>query len=179
MLTGAVAFAATNLDDLVLLAAFFADRSYRPRSVVAGQYAGIALLYGASAAAAFAAWVIPQGYIALLGLLPIAIGVAKLREASDSKKALPRTGSLFSVAAVTVANGGDNVAVYVPVFATRALADVLIIGAVFAVMTALWCYAASRLVFHPGWGHAIRRHGRRAVPWVLIALGAWILLGGG
>jgi cadmium resistance protein CadD (predicted permease) len=173
LLTGAAAFAATNLDDLVLLTAFFGDRMYRPGSVIAGQYAGIALLYGVS----LAAFVIPQAYAALLGVLPIAIGLKKLFETRAAAAQLPHSGSMLSVATVTVANGGDNIAVYVPLFAAYPKNEVWLIGAVFAAMTALWCYAAWRLVAHPGLGQAIRAHGHRVLPWVLIALGVWILLG--
>jgi cadmium resistance protein CadD (predicted permease) len=178
VLAAAAAFAATNLDDLVLLAAFFADRSYRPRAVVAGQYAGIGLLYAASLAAAQAALVIPHDYLALLGVLPIAIGVRKLRAASDGDTQIPHTGTMASVAAVTLANGGDNIAVYVPLLVTRPLGDMLLIGGVFFAMTALWCYCALHLVTRPDWGRATRAKGHRLVPWVLIALGLWILLGG-
>jgi cadmium resistance protein CadD (predicted permease) len=177
VVTGATAFAATNLDDLVLLAAFFSDRAYRARSVVAGQYAGIAILYAASVAAALAAWVIPQGYVVFLGLLPIAIGLKKLHDGAAALPDAPGSASMAGVAAVTVANGGDNIAVYVPLFATRAFDQVLTIGAVFSVMTALWCYCAFRLVSHPEWGRAIRAQGERWLPYMLIALGLWILSG--
>ncbi len=177
LLTGVAAFAATNLDDLVLLVAFFADRTYRPRSVVSGQYAGIGLLYAASVAAAQAAVIVPEGYVRLLGVLPIAIGVKRLFERAEESPDLPRTGMALSVAAVTVANGADNIAVYVPLFATRHAAELAVIGLIFALMTALWCWGAYRLVTHPEWGRAIRARGQRLVPWVLMALGAGILLG--
>jgi cadmium resistance protein CadD (predicted permease) len=177
LLTGVAAFAATNLDDLFLLTAFFADRAYRARSVVAGQYAGIGLLYGASLAAALAAVVVPEGYVRLLGVLPVAIGLKRLFAGAEESQDLPHTGAALSVAAVTLANGADNIAVYVPLFAVRPRAELAVIGVVFALMTALWCWGAYRLVTHPHWGHAIRTRGHRLVPWALIALGAGILLG--
>jgi cadmium resistance protein CadD (predicted permease) len=39
-----VLFATTNIDDILLLSAFFADRTLRPAAVVVGQFAGIAVL---------------------------------------------------------------------------------------------------------------------------------------
>jgi cadmium resistance protein CadD (predicted permease) len=45
----ALVFAATNIDDVVLLAAFFGDARLRPRAIVAGQFTGIATLTAASA----------------------------------------------------------------------------------------------------------------------------------
>ena len=38
---GVVVFATTNIDDILLLAAFFSDRTLRPRAIVIGQFAGI------------------------------------------------------------------------------------------------------------------------------------------
>jgi cadmium resistance protein CadD (predicted permease) len=176
VLTGVAAFAATNVDDLFLLVAFFGDRSFRPRHVLAGQFAGIAALYGASAAAALVALVFPPEWLSLLGLVPIALGAKQLRGRAEQKAELPASSGILGVAAVTVANGGDNIGVYAPLFANSTAYSVALTGLVFAAMTALWCYAAYRLVSHPGLGAAIRRSGSRAVPFVLIALGVWILL---
>jgi cadmium resistance protein CadD (predicted permease) len=41
---GPLAFLLTDIDDLFVLVAFFADRAIRPRHVVIGQFAGIAAL---------------------------------------------------------------------------------------------------------------------------------------
>src|SRR5687768_14137157 len=73
-----VVFAATNVDDVFLLAAFFADRHLRARSVVLGQFLGIGALVAASAAAAWAALAVPAGYPALLGAVPLALGLRGL-----------------------------------------------------------------------------------------------------
>jgi cadmium resistance protein CadD (predicted permease) len=176
VLTGVAAFAATNVDDLFLLVAFFGDRSFRPRHVVAGQFAGIAVLCGASAAAALVALVIPRDWLSLLGLVPIALGARKLWDRKQEKAQLPASSGVLGVAAVTVANGGDNIGMYAPLFANSAAYSIALTGLVFAAMTALWCYAAYRLVAHPALGTEIRRYGSRAVPFVLIGLGVWILL---
>src|SRR5580704_10189800 len=71
-------FASTNVDDLVVLVGFFADPKFRPRDVVAGQYAGLAILFVVSAAGALLSLVIPNAYLGLLGILPILIGTRKL-----------------------------------------------------------------------------------------------------
>jgi len=173
------AFAATNLDGLLLAAALFADPRYRGRDVTLGTFLGIAALYAASVAASLVSLVIPAGYIALLGLVPLALGVKQLLERSEAVDAPPaggRTG-LLGVAAINVAMGGDNVGVYTPLFAAASAPAIALYGAVFACLTAAMCLAARRLVRHPAWGAPIRRHGRRVMPFVLIALGAWILAG--
>lgn len=71
-------FVATNVDDLFLLAAFFADPILRTRSVVEGQFLGIGILVAISAAAALVALTVPEGYPALLGIVPLALGLRSL-----------------------------------------------------------------------------------------------------
>jgi cadmium resistance protein CadD (predicted permease) len=51
---GVALFAATNVDEIFLLSVFFADRHLSSRSVVLGQFLGIAALAAVSVAAALA-----------------------------------------------------------------------------------------------------------------------------
>jgi cadmium resistance protein CadD (predicted permease) len=178
---GLVTFAATNIDDLFVLVAFSSDPAFRVRHVVLGQYAGIAGLTGASMACALLTLAIPRPYLGLLGLAPIAIGIKKLleRRAEGPAEAYPRPsrGSMvLSVAAVTVANGGDNVAVYVPVLASHTWPQWILLACLFAVLTGVWCMLAHGLVNHRTIGKPLRRYGRHMLPWVLMGLGAWILI---
>jgi len=179
----AAAFAASNVDDLFVLAAFSADPSLRRRHVVAGQYLGISALTAASLLCALAAVAVPAQWLGLLGLLPIVIGVRRLltarRVEGEERTPRPARTAALSVAAVTIANGGDNLAVYVPLFATQPGVTWPLIIAVFAVLTAVWCVAALALVAHPAVGPRLRRYGRRWLPWVLIALGLFIIAGSG
>ena len=189
---GVAVFASTNIDDLFLLAAFFADtRLHRP-SIVIGQYLGIGTLVLVSALAALLALTIPDGWIALLGLVPLLMGFAKLRalrvsagdteDDSDARRiqeqertAERRLGlPVLAVASVTVANGGDNVAVYVPLFAT-AFDAIATYALTFAVMTGVWCALGYLMVNNNVLGGAIRRYGHVILPVVLIALGIYIL----
>jgi len=73
-----VVFASTNVDDVFVLAAFFADPRLRVRAIVLGQFLGIGALVAASAAAACAWLAMPDGYPALLGVVPLALGLQKL-----------------------------------------------------------------------------------------------------
>ena len=43
-----IAFISTNIDDLIVLVAFFAVPNARPTRVVIGQFAGMAMLIGLS-----------------------------------------------------------------------------------------------------------------------------------
>jgi cadmium resistance protein CadD (predicted permease) len=185
-----VVFVSTNLDEILLLAVFFADPRMRARSVVVGQFLGIGALVAASAVAAWASLAVPEGYPALLGVVPLALGLRgawALRRGDDDDdddelqaaeaRAERRTHSqALAVAAVTIANGGDNLGAYIPLFA-RAPRLVPFYALAFAALTALWCLAALRLVRHPAVGATLRRYGHVALPVVLIVLGVWILAG--
>jgi cadmium resistance protein CadD (predicted permease) len=182
-----VAFASTNIDDLFVLLGFFANPKLKARHVVAGQYLGIAALVAAALVGALLTLAVPDRYIGYLGVLPILIGVWHLWSAWHStddpgEVQTPTScalGTGFATAAVTVANGSDNIAVYVPLFSRQPLSAILAICGVFAVMVAVWCLAAQWLVYHRTLGAPIRRWGGRAMPLVLIALGAYILISSG
>jgi cadmium resistance protein CadD (predicted permease) len=82
----------------------------------------------------------------------------------------------MAVAAVTIANGGDNLGIYIPLFATQ-MRLVPVYAAVFAVMTGVWCAAGYALVRNLWIGKRVSRMGHVALPYVLMALGVYILSG--
>lgn len=195
-------FASTNIDDMLLLAAFFADPLLKPRTVVGGQFLSIGVLVVASALAGAVSLVIPDGYAALLGAVPLVLGLRKAwelwlgqrhehgptsaaaqeaaREAAvhGAEHQAERRGrsQLLAVAGVTLANGGDNLGVYIPLFAADPR-TIPIYATIFAAMTALWCLAGYALVHNRIVGHRVRRFGHVGLPFVLIALGLWLLAG--
>jgi cadmium resistance protein CadD (predicted permease) len=184
--SGVVIFASTNIDDIFVLMLFFADRSFRPWQIVTGQYIGIGVLVGVSMAVALAALAVPANLIGLLGLLPIAIGIKQLldlRQKTVEETGMPAQPAFqgksrlkfLSVVGVAVANGGDNIGVYVPLFATSTTEELTALIGVFAVMVSVWCMAGYWLVSHVVIGATLRRVGDRLLPFVLIGLGIYIL----
>src|SRR6185436_3918512 len=106
---GVIVFAATNVDDILVLLAFFSDSSFCVREVVLGQYLGIAALTAFSIALSLTALVVPRAYVGLLGLAPLGIGAWQLfhraSEAESEDKMLSSSrASVLAVAAATVAN---------------------------------------------------------------------------
>ncbi|MFG1834315.1 cadmium resistance transporter [Micromonospora chersina] len=171
-------FAATNIDDIVVLTVFFvaARGTGRPRSwqIVAGQYAGIGALVAVAVVVAAGLLVVPDPWTGLLGLLPVALGVRALL-ARDDDQPPAVVGTLLGVAGVTVANGADNIAVYVPVFRSLDPAAGLVWLLVFAALVAVWCAVAAALGSHPRVVALVGRAGHWLVPTVFIALGLVIL----
>ncbi len=173
-------FAVTNVDDLVLLALYFGQAP--ARRVVLGQYLGFAAILLASVAGALGAGLLPDGVAPYLGLVPLALGLRAAwglrrgREDAEPEHAGP---SAWAIAGVTLANGGDNVGVYVPVFATAGTATLLVHVAVFLLLVGLWCAAGRFLATRPAAARATVRWGHVLLPVVLVAIGLAILIGGG
>jgi cadmium resistance protein CadD (predicted permease) len=174
-------FVSTNIDDLVVLIGFFADRRLRTRDIVAGQYAGLALLFVVSTAASLFSLVVPKAYLGLLGVFPIVIGVRKwIEHQNDGPESENSShGSIAGVALVTIANGGDNLGIYIPTFAVHSGGEVAVIAVVFAAMTAVWCALAHWMVNHRRLGMYFRRYGHILAPLVLIGLGISIIYNAG
>ena len=190
--TGITAFTATNLDDIVFLLLFFSQVNavFRRRHIVAGQYLGFGALVVASLPGFFGSLILPRPWIGLLGILPLAIGINRLlnQDTDESEGSVeleqpahswfasflsPQT---YSVAAVTFANGGDNISIYVPLFASSSWESLLGILGVFFSLVGVWCYTAYQLTRLPAIADTLTRYGSPLVPFVLIGLGVLILV---
>lgn len=178
-------FFVTNIDDVFILLAFFSDKCFTPKDIILGQYLGIFALTFASIALSFGAKQIPQIYIGLLGFIPIVLGLKKLRDLFQTKNEefndviseslFRKSTKILTVVGVTIANGGDNVGVYVPIFATKSVGTLIMYIIVFFLMTGIWCAVALYLVRHKYIGAIIKRFSSYVVPWVFIGLGFYIL----
>lgn len=184
---GAAVFAGTNVDDLLVLTVLFlsARAAGRPQpwQIWTGQYVGVGALVVISAAAALGLTIVPDRSVRLAGLVPLILGawglVRAVRAAKDGEPPpapVVATG-VVSVAGVTVANGADNISVYIPLFRTIGVTASLIMVAVFALGVAVWCLAGSRLGSHRRVVAVIQRFGHWIVPCVFILIGAVILVG--
>ncbi len=182
LLLAVLLFVSTNVDDLFVLLAFFSDATISAKSVILGQFLGIAALYAISVGCVIAAHTLPQKYIGLLGFFPILLGGMRLwtlirrgREAGESPERRVSGAGALAVALVTVANGGDNITVYVPAFSVHSKGQIAVFGLVFLLLTGAWLAAGYFLTRHPRLGPPIRRAGNVFAPLVLIALGLVIL----
>jgi cadmium resistance protein CadD (predicted permease) len=169
------AFALTNIDGFILLTALFAVRPRRGGPIVVGQYLGLATLVAASVAAALGLLVIPQRWIGLLGVVPLVLGIRALLVVSPHADA-PARITVRTVATLMVANGADNLAVYVVLFRRAGAVGTAFTVAVFAVLAALWCIAAALLGTHTVVVRAAERSATRLIPIVFIAIGSLLLL---
>jgi cadmium resistance protein CadD (predicted permease) len=175
-------FVATNIDDVFILLALFSDPSFRPAEVVAGQLLGMAVLLALSVAGALLAVVIAPGYVGLLGIVPLAFGILQLIRKHEDVSGMPAPAAarsalrVLAVSAITIANGADNIGVYIPMFATANRLQLAVYAVTMLASTAALCWLAHALIHHPRLGAPIRRFAESATPFILIALGVYILL---
>jgi cadmium resistance protein CadD (predicted permease) len=184
VLAAVVLFAGTNVDDAVVLTALFLAARAEGRPRPAQIWAGFAALVAAAGVAALGLTLVPDRWVGLLGLVPLALGVRGLVgavRARGDEEAAPRpvaTGT-WTVAAVTVANGADNIAIYTPVFRTIGAAAFVVTAVVFAVLVAVWCLAGAWLGSRRRAVAVMERYGHWIVPVVFIAVGAFIVVESG
>jgi cadmium resistance protein CadD (predicted permease) len=181
--TAASLFVGTNIDDLVVLAVLSLSSRVAGRPAVwqiwLGQYAGITVLVGVAMLAALGLTAMPSGWIWPLGLLPLGLGLRKLAEAVRAHRCgrpsspAPATG-LVGVMITTIANGGDNVAAYVPLFRADAEGDLAVTVIIFAVGVAVWCMAGFWLASHGCVTRLIERWGQWIIPMMYILIGTYI-----
>ena len=196
--TAVALFAATNVDDLVVLAllsaASRATGRPRRREIWAGQYLGFATLVGLSLAVGRGLSLILSRWLWLLALIPLTVGVVTLvaairaaRRGEQSTPSLPRATGLSNVrwlswvagvagvATLTVVDGADNLAAYTPVFATANEGRIAVTLAVFAVGVAVWCAVGALLTRHRRITDTLPRYGRWILPAAFILIGLYTL----
>ncbi|MET9087897.1 cadmium resistance transporter [Streptomyces sp. NPDC004237] len=183
-------FAVTNIDDILILSLFFAQGAGErgeARRIVLGQYLGFAAILAVAVAAAYGATFLPESAIPYLGLLPLALGLKSAWQAwrgrggdgAEGEEGRDAGPSPLEVAAVTFANGGDNIGVYVPVFATAGVGGMTAYAVVFLLLVGVWCLAGRFFATRPVVARALSRWGHILLPLVLVALGVLILVEGG
>jgi cadmium resistance transport/sequestration family protein len=179
-----LAFTTTNIDDIFILTLFFGNPKYASRDVVLGQYLGIGTLIAISFAGSFIGLVIDPKYIGLLGLFPIYIGIRaafnmnRTDEPDPTEISDQANGQMqktLSVASVTIANGGDNISIYIPLFATLSITGKLTMTFIFLLMTAVWCIAAKYLSKRPLVQRTVEKYGHVITPFIFILLGIYII----
>lgn len=187
IVTAIAAFAATNIDDIFILALFFSQigAALRRWHIVAGQLVGFTGLVAISLLGFAFSFLLPRPYVGLLGLLPIFLGLRSWfsREDDSEPQAKVQPGSAFasvlSVAGVTFANGADNIGIYTPLFASSTLASLLVMITVFYVMLGVWCVAGYLITRQSAIAKLLSRYEHIVMPLVLISLGVFIILESG
>lgn len=185
-------FVATNIDDVIVLSLFYARGAGRrgtTRKILAGQYLGFGgILLVAVVVSLGARTFLPEAALPYFGLIPLTLGLYAAWQVwrnrdedddDDEAKVGDRQVGTLTVAAVTFANGGDNIGVYVPVFATASTTAVIAYCLVFLALVGLLVLAARYVATRRPIAEVLERWEHILFPLVLIGLGVVILLEGG
>jgi len=182
-------FLATNIDDIIVLSLFYARGAGQrgtTAKILVGQYVGFGAILAAAVLVALGARTfLPEAAIPYFGLIPLGLGllaawrVWRSDDDDDEGKVSGKTLSALTIAAVTFANGGDNIGVYVPVFATVGTAGIAAYTVVFLALVAVLVAAARFVATRKGIAEVLERWEHVLFPFVLIGLGVVILVEGG
>lgn len=186
VLSGVWPFVVTNVDDFVLLTVLFATVGRggpTGRQIVTGQYLGIGILVVVSSLVALGLSPVPVRWTGLLGLVPIGLGVRgllRLRRPSDDGRQLGSGAGAVAgtggVMALTLANGADNLSVYIPLFRQAGAARTATYIVTFAVLVGVWCLVARSLADRRLLVAGIDRVGHWLVPLLYIAIGIRVVV---
>ncbi|BBD60022.1 cadmium resistance transporter [Nostoc sp. HK-01] len=200
IIIGISAAFATTFDDNLYLTAFFGkvNRHFRPQNIILGEFLGFTVLIFASLPGFLGGLILPTAWIGLLGFLPIAIGINHLLTREQAEEAVQavsvdfsasttkrqkkslwatlRDSQTYRVSAVTIANGGNNIGIYVPLFASSNLPSLGVILCVCYLTVGMWCFLSYNLTRNPLLAPMLTRYGRKVFPLVLIYLGCSILI---
>ncbi|BAY43205.1 hypothetical protein SAMD00079811_07840 [Scytonema sp. HK-05] len=194
---------ATTFDDNIYLTAFFSEvnRTFRPKHIVVGEILGFTALVIVSLLGFLLGLVIPSTWIGLLGILPILIGLNNLLNLNKDDSAEDKSANLkrnsrfrgfdsrkrslwdvirdphtYRVSAVTLANGGNNLGIYIPLFATSSIQNLSVIIPVCYFILFCWLLMSYNLTRLPGIAFVLSRYAGKIFPFVLMWLGYRILM---
>jgi cadmium resistance protein CadD (predicted permease) len=164
---------------------FYGSRKFRSGTIILGQYLGITTLVAIALIGSFVGNFLDPRYVGLLGLFPIYLGIKgfvamrKHTETSEEINTAPNAAEFLSIAGVTIANGSDNIGVYIPLMSTMKQSEKIEMIIIFAIMTYLWCFTGKFLSSRPMIARQIDKFGHIIMPFVLLSLGIFILFESG
>lgn len=175
IVVASLAFLGTMFDNYFAFAAqlVVTDRS-RYRRVGWAQALGVASLLVVAAGVGTLLDPIPVRWVGLLCVAPWALALHAWRHRGDERREQYRRGALTTYV-VTLALGGDNLAVWIPLLRSGGVGAGLGATAVFVAWEAVFVVSAVALAGHPrvvAWG---ARWGPDLVPWIYLGLGVLIL----
>ena len=178
-------FLATNLDNLLLLVFLLGSCAQRRAAVLMGYLTSVVLVICLAALGAALGLLIEPGLIGYLGLAPVAMGCFLLyqrRRASAPQDAatlpaLAGEGRLWLASAVLMtSNSGDSLALVLPLLAESERGALLLIVCVYLFSSLLWCGLAFGIAARPGLAQRIQQRGIPLVPWMMMAVGIYVLM---
>jgi cadmium resistance protein CadD (predicted permease) len=174
VLVAAAAFVGTMLDNFVAFTAQLAltEPERHDRSSL-GQFVGVVVLIAMSAAVGSVLESVPLRAVGVLAAAPVALAVHAWRHRGDPRRAVRR--GLTTTLLVTIAFGGDNLAVWVPLLRADGAGRRVLTVAIWVLGELALLAAARAVARHPRVVAAGQRVAPRATPPLYGALAVVIL----
>ncbi|TVP93098.1 cadmium resistance transporter [Alkalibacterium sp.] len=191
LLSAVLSYIGTSIDHIIVLILLFNQTKHRKRddfSIVSGVFVGFTLIVLVSLAARFGLSLFQPDWVSLLGLIPIGLGIRVLfKPADDEKEAEAKISHSFSrhhnqfvsVFFLMLAFGGDNLGVYIPLFASLDWVGITVTLLIYYGLTGIMLAAAYKISEVRQINHFIEKYERWLVSSVFILLGLVILLENG
>jgi cadmium resistance protein CadD (predicted permease) len=175
LLLVAFAYAATNVDNLLIMATLAAGRTSRGAVIAGFVLASFAVLLIASLATLIED-LLPAATLGYLGFVPISIGVYLLF-ASDASvdNTTSRATTWPAITGLLFANSGDTVFALGPLFAESGDSARIGLAAGFLIIAAAWLILILNVSSRVARSATLSRLGHWLAPWMMILVGLYIL----
>lgn len=175
LLLVSLAYAATNVDNLLIMATLAAGRASRAAVISGFVLASFAVLL-ISSLATFIEDLVPAAALGYLGFVPISIGVYLLFSSSGSDKdTTSRAATWPAIAGLLLANSSDTIFALGPLFAESEDSARIGLAAGFVLVTAVWLALILNVSSRVAASATLSRLGHRLAPWMMILVGLYIL----
>lgn len=184
--TACITFACTNIDDILILTILYTQvrKLKNVFQIIIGQYLGLGILIFLSILGSMGTHLFSKKYIELWGFFPLSLGLHALilnfsrKPDEDPQYSVQIPLHIPAIMLLTLSNGSDNIAVYIPLFSNCTSSESAIILISFILLIGVWCCLGYLLSTHRYLKQLILKYQNILVPFILIFLGASILFKG-
>ena len=170
-----IAYAATNVDNLLIMAALGAGTDKRVHLVTGFLVASTGVLFIASLAT-YIERAMPPDVLGHLGFVPLSIGLYLLIfTRAQAEEPPPGPTAWPAIAALLFANSGDTIFAVGPLFAESGSDARLGLAIGFSLIAIVWLILILTISQRVARSKTLSRLGPRLAPWMMILVGLYIL----
>lgn len=170
-----LAYAATNIDNLLIMASLGAGRASRG-DLVAGFVVASGIVLLVASTAVFIDRLVPPAILGYLGFVPISMGAyLLLSNGAQAENGVSRATTWPAIAGMLLANSSDTIFAIGPLFAESASDARIGLALGFVLITAAWLLMILTVSERVARSTTLGRLGHRIAPWMMILVGLYIL----
>lgn len=169
------AYAATNIDNLLIMASLGAGRASR-RHLVTGFLVASGIVLLVASMAMFIDRMVPAEVLGYLGFVPISIGIYLLLfTGQQAETTAARATTWPAISGLLLANSGDTIFAIGPLFAESGNDARLGLAVGFVLIAVVWLSLILTLSERVARSAVLGKLGHRIAPWMMILVGLYIL----